>query len=109
MWMGIASLACGQIGSPSQAGQDRAPFNPLSGRDRDRDETNARMQQQQARSRNSDRQKKLVDDTNKLLSLATELKTDVDKTDKNTLSIEVIRKAEEIEKLAHSVKERMKD
>jgi hypothetical protein len=32
----------------------------------------------------------------------------VDKSDKNTLSLDVVRKADEIEKLAHSVKERMK-
>jgi hypothetical protein len=32
----------------------------------------------------------------------------VDKSDKNTLSLEVVRKADEIEKLAHSVKEGMK-
>ena len=108
MLMGMALLAQGQVGSPSQQGGDRAPFNPLAGRDRDHDENNVRMQQQQARSRNSDRQKKLLEDTNKLLSLATELKTDVDKTDKNTLSLDVIKKADEIEKLAHSVKERMK-
>jgi hypothetical protein len=57
---------------------------------------------------NSDRQKKIVDDTSKLLSLATELKADVDKTNEHTMSLEVIRKADEIEKLAHSVKENMK-
>jgi hypothetical protein len=67
-----------------------------------------RMEQQQARARNNDRQKKLVADTDKLLSLATELKSQVDKTNKDVLSVEVIKKAEEIEKLAHSVKERMK-
>ena len=76
--------------------------------DRDRDPNLERMQEQAAKARNSDRQKRLVADTEKLLSLATELKQDVDKTDKNTLSVDVIKKADEIEKLAHSVKERMK-
>lgn len=66
------------------------------------------MQEQQARSRNSDRQKRLVADTDKLLVLATELKQDVSKTNKDVLSVDVIKKADEIEKLAHSVKERMK-
>ncbi len=47
-------------------------------------------------------------DTEKLLSLATELKEQVDKTDKNILSVDVIKKADEIEKLAKSVKDRMK-
>ena len=72
-----------------------------------RDRT-ARIALQQEKARNDDRQKKLVSDTEKLLSLATELKQDVDKTDKDTLSIDVVKKAEEIEKLAHSVKEKMK-
>ncbi len=58
--------------------------------------------------RNAERQKRLVDDTNKLLELATQLKADVDKTNKNVLSIDVIKRADEIEKLAHAVKERMK-
>jgi hypothetical protein len=40
--------------------------------------------------------------------LATELKEQVDKTDKNILSVDVIKKADEIEKLAKSVKDRMK-
>jgi hypothetical protein len=36
------------------------------------------------------------------------LKEEVDKSSKDTMSITVIKKAEEIEKLAKSVKERMK-
>jgi hypothetical protein len=55
-----------------------------------------------------DRQKKLVSDTEKLLALATALHADVAKTDRNILSMDVIRRADEIERLAHSVKERMK-
>lgn len=68
----------------------------------------ARMAMQQAKGQNTDRQKRLVNDTDRLLALATELKQQVDHTDKNTLSVDVIKKADEIEKLAHSVKERMK-
>ena len=47
-------------------------------------------------------------DTEKLLFLAEELKQHVDKTGPNVLSMDVIKKAQEIEKLAKSVKERMK-
>ena len=64
--------------------------------------------QQQAKLQNNDRQKRLVADTDKLLALATDLKEQVDKSTKDTLSVDVIKKADEIEKLAHSVKERMK-
>ncbi len=81
---------------------------PGIGKDSDTDGMLDRLQQQQAKSRNSERQKKLQTDTERLLSLATELKEQVDKTDKNILSVDVIKKAEEIEKLAHSVKEKMK-
>jgi hypothetical protein len=57
---------------------------------------------------NAARKKQIADDSAKLLKLATDLKTEVDKTSKDTLSLNVIRKADEIEKLAHDVKERMK-
>jgi hypothetical protein len=56
---------------------------------------------------NAARKKQITSDSAKLLKLATELKSEVDKTDKDTLSVGVIRKADEIEKLAHSVKEKM--
>ena len=68
----------------------------------------AEQQEKQEKLRNNDRQKRLVADTDKLLSLATDLKAQVDKSTKDTLSVDVIKKAEEIEKLARSVKERMK-
>jgi hypothetical protein len=56
----------------------------------------------------AERKKQIADDSAKLLKLATDLKAEVDKTSKDTLSVNVIRKADEIEKLAHSVKEKMK-
>jgi hypothetical protein len=56
-----------------------------------------------------ERQKRLVADTDKLLALSTALKEQVDESDKNILSLDMVKKAEEIEKLAHSVKERIKN
>lgn len=56
-----------------------------------------------------ERQIALRRDTEKLLSLAAELKQNVDKTGPNILSMDVIKKAQEIEKLARSVKDKMKD
>ena len=64
--------------------------------------------EKQEKARNDERQKRLVADTEKLLTLATQLHEDVAKTDKNVLSMDVVRRADEIEKLAHAVKERMK-
>ena len=73
------------------------------------DPATERMEAQRAKAFNNDRQKRLVEDTQKLLTLATELKSEVDKTNKDMLSISVVRKAAEIERLARSVKERMRD
>lgn len=88
--------------------QSTDPVRPLGDPRRNDDPFAGKMAEQQARSRNIDRQKKLVSDTDKLLSLATELKQEVDKSNRDTLSIDVVKKADEIEKLAHSVKEKMK-
>jgi hypothetical protein len=57
---------------------------------------------------NEQRQADLKRDTDKLLKLSTELKEYVDKSNENVLSLDVIKKAEEIEKLAHSVKSKMR-
>lgn len=53
-------------------------------------------------------QKQLTEDTAKLLTLANELKAELDKSNKNTLSLSVIKKAQEVEKLAHKVQDEMK-
>ena len=55
-----------------------------------------------------ERQVALRRDTEKLLNLAAELKQNVDRTSLNILSMDVIKKAQEIEKLAKSVKDKMK-
>ena len=102
------SVGICQLGNTPQRPTLPDPTRPIGDPSRPDDPFTAKVAEQQARSRNSDRQKKLVADTDKLLSLATELKQQVDKTDKNTLSVDVVKKADEIEKLAHSVKEKMK-
>jgi hypothetical protein len=72
-----------------------------------------KMRDQQAKQQtfdaaNAERKKQLSDDSARLLTLAMALKAEVDKTNKDMLSLNVIRKADEIEKLAHNVKEKMK-
>ena len=64
------------------------------------------MRQQAILRENDVRHKRLSDDVTKLLALSTELKAEVDKAGKDELSLEVMRKADAIEKLAHDVKER---
>jgi len=67
-----------------------------------------KMKKDAVKKANKQRQAELQRDTEKLLELATALKEYVGKTDENILSLDVVKKAEEIEKLAHSVKEKMK-
>jgi nitric oxide reductase activation protein len=97
--------------TPQGGRQQQVPGFPSPGRTSnpaEPDPTDPHRAEQQEKLRNNDRQKRLVADTEKLLVLATDLKAQVDKSTKDTLSVDVIKKADEIEKLAHSVKERMK-
>ncbi|MGZ4823234.1 MAG: hypothetical protein ACXVZT_01380 [Terriglobales bacterium] len=86
---------------------DNRSVDPQFGRQRIEDEQ--RMERERLKERNKERQAKLKRDTDRLLAVATELKEYVDKTNENVLSVDVVRKADEIEKLAHSIKEKMKD
>jgi hypothetical protein len=75
---------------------------------REEDEARAKMERDQAKKLNEERFENLKRDTEKLVKLSTELKEYVDKANKDTLSLNVVKKSEEIEKLAKSVKEKMK-
>src|SRR5260221_9085624 len=56
-----------------------------------------------------ERQKNIKKDVEKLYDLASQLKTEVEKTDSTTvLSLAMLKKAEEIEKLAKQIKDRAK-
>ena len=57
----------------------------------------------------SEKQRKLLEDSAKLVQMAAELKVSVDKSNKNELSLDVVRKAEAVEKLAKSLKERIRE
>jgi hypothetical protein len=52
-------------------------------------------------------QAQIVADTQKLVKLSQELKAEVAKSNKDTLSLSVIKKAEEMEKLARTLKEEL--
>src|SRR5215475_89582 len=73
------------------------------------DPTQKEMQDRMLREANKKRQQDIREDTDKLFQLATELKAAVDKTNENLLSLDVVRKADEVEKLAKRVKEKMKE
>ncbi len=105
-------LAAAALAAPAQHNGPEPPQGINSGLDGDRDRNgpgiSPQMQEQQAERRNSDRQRQLIADTEKLFQLAGQLRDEVSKSNKEQLSIPVIKKSEEIEKLAKSVKERMR-
>ena len=87
-----------QPGGPPGFGEPPNPSDPME----------RQRQEKMEKARNGDRQKQLEKDTDKLLALAKELKEEVGKSNADTLSVDVVKKAAEIEKLAKSVKDRMR-
>jgi len=78
------------------------PLPPPFGHRDDNVKTVEQVQIQNAQ--NAYWQKQLTQDTAKLLGLAKQLEEEVDKSNGRTLSVDVIKKATEIDKLAKSVK-----
>ena len=74
----------------------------------DVDENRDRLARDMAKKASQERQALLRSDTDRLVKLTAELKDYVDKSNENVLSLDVVKKAEEIEKLARSVKDKMK-
>jgi hypothetical protein len=74
----------------------------------DPDDARARLTNEMAKKASKERVVALKNETDRLLKLSVELKQFVDKSDENVLSLDVIKKADEIEKLAKSVKDKMK-
>jgi hypothetical protein len=89
--------------------RQRAIFDPSRPRETNQTpDIPSDMQHKQVKAMNQERQASLKKDSDKLLQIATELKQQVDKTNENQLSLEVIRKTEEVEKLAKSIRDKMK-
>ncbi len=102
LFLCLFSLPCFAQRTTPPSSRDIATPNP------EEDEARARLAAEMAKKATKERVAALRHDTDKLLRLSVELKESVDKSDENVLSLDVIKKAEEIEKLAHSVKEKMK-
>jgi len=68
-----------------------------------------RMEQTAAAHVMAERQAQLQHDTEKLVALTAELKEHVAKAGPNVLSMDVVKKAAEIQKLAKSVEDKMKN
>src|SRR5580698_4741912 len=82
-----------KIGENAPTSDSTAPMNPAE-----------RMRMEAMNKSNVKRQQQASADADKLLQLATQLKEEIGQTNANTLSIQTIKKAQEIEKLAKSVR-----
>jgi hypothetical protein len=100
-------LLTGSAVAPMQA-QIPLPDATERSRDAATTEKQREFERQRLKAENKKRQEDIKRDTDKLLQLATELKLYVDKTNENVLSVEVINKAEQIEKLSKEVQKKMK-
>jgi hypothetical protein len=97
----IPSIDANRSGFPVEGGNGSGRYTgiPYS--------MSARVAGQQEKARNNERHKKVISDTDKLVVLVNELKTQMD-ADKTLSPAETSKRAEEIEKLARSVKDKMK-
>jgi hypothetical protein len=68
-----------------------------------------RLEREQIARLVAERQAQLRIDTEKLVALTAELKQHVDKAGANILSMDLIKKAQEIQKLAKSVQDKMRN
>jgi hypothetical protein len=100
----LTAVALPSFADPPQRHQPSPLDQPQTPQEQQRTEVEKEME----KKANQERQAQLRRDTDKLFRLSTELKDYVDKTNADVLSVEVLKKAEQIEKLAHSVKEKMK-
>ena len=117
LWIGLFAVAAFVVTVPvvshglwQQSPNPHLPpeLNRIPDNNQANDINSQQKQKDSFEAANAERKKQIADDSERLLKLATDLKTEVDKTSKDTLSISVIRKADAIEKLAHDVKEKMK-
>jgi TolA-binding protein len=66
------------------------------------------VQKKQAAAANQQRQLEIRRDTEKMLELTSELREYLTRNDQTVMSLDAVKKAEQIEKLAHGVKAKMK-
>jgi cytochrome c-type biogenesis protein CcmH/NrfG len=116
-WIGVFTIAAAVVAVPmaghglwlqNSSSQIPAAVNRIPDNNQAHEINGQQDQKQSLEAANALRKKQIADETEKLLQLATDLKSEVDKTSKDTLSINVIRKADAIEKLARDVKQKMK-
>jgi hypothetical protein len=103
-----AAPAAGASSAPADSSAEPEPQRRPRFPQEEDDPIRKEMEKKRQKALTKERFTELKRDTDKLLELATELKTHVDKADENMLSLDVLKKAEQIEKLAKNVREKMK-
>jgi hypothetical protein len=114
LWIGVLAGAAAIAIAPTAGGglQQNASLNPPSEQSRapSSNPVNGANDPQASTTSldaaNAERKKLVADESARLLKLATDLKAEVDKTTKYTLSLDVIRKADEIERMARDVRKK---
>jgi hypothetical protein len=113
-WL-VFVLLVGISAAPALCAQGQAPapalvaqLRRLPPEEQAEDEMRKKFERDQQKKANQERFQKVKDDTEKLVQLSNELKEYVAKANEHTLSLDVIKKAEEIERLAKSVKDKMR-
>jgi len=109
----LSLTGAGRVNSQQNQRGEKQPGSEAAAKPGAEDKVQTTMRDEQPAkagvdSAGSEQKRQMNDDGMRLLKLANDLKAEVDKSNKDTLSIGVIRKADEIEKLAKSVREKLK-
>ena len=92
----VATLSLAPTGLPAQERPDPA--------DEIHHDTRARMEKE----RRDGEWKKLKDDSDKLVQAANDLKDMIEKSNKDTFSVSIVKKTEEVERILKDIKRRAK-
>jgi hypothetical protein len=106
----LSPAGLGQQNSPAGVNQGGAPYiHQPAGLDPMPQKGGSESDMQLARMRQAERQRRIAIDTAKLVELSNQLKSEIDQSPKDQLSADAMKKADEIEKLAHDLKGWMKE
>jgi hypothetical protein len=108
-WLGTGTAACVVLGPSIRAASQNPPKRPTGNEPASNDEDGAKPPLASPKVILEANNKDIKKNVERLFQLASELKDEVDKTDSaQVMSLAMIKKAEEIEKLAKEIKSRAK-
>jgi len=105
--VGFCSTACKALAQQNGSYVPNAVNRMPDANERDKMQQ-ARADDQRIESANAERKKQICADSEKLLKMATDLKGDLEKTSKDTLSVDTIHKIDAIQKLAKDMKDKLR-